>query len=409
MQKHDLRITFILLFAFVLWGNVDSFAQSNERETIEKYLLKGKNLSIAEAEASFEIGQYRNVEALSVLKWIKNAEEMPSAASVCEKTSQILLKKPEFGPLAMRNQYSILQEQLEAIGREGGTLEYKKAKTAYNVSYFLHFYYLYNAKNSVLELNPNYGRSVYTDLVSGKVPAELRTEKPEESSEASPLDRVISGETELTETAQDFWDSLKDYLPFGHYGLIPLLLIVFGSLYRFLRPRQTVQQDSSPHNAGTNKGSGSTIDVLTAVGTNGAKVQEDPPTSSGSEATTAPEESVEELVMVQELINFVERQLYAQAPHGNIFNKVNEKHIRYYTPFTLKIDPNNPLEASIELTTDEEELKSIIDTNLKMLEDTCEFPTDKKIYSPKDIAVEKPGRAVRFGEHWQIKEKIRLV
>jgi len=390
------RFLILTLTLLGVYGPLLCQEAASDRQ-IKQYLLRDSH-SFSAIRHSFQLGNYRNDEALGILDEIENAPDIKALKTACQKINFSLNKNPEFGPSEVQQQYRQLGEELQSNRDYNQDLHITKLKFTYKTAYFLHFYYLYYAKNSVLDLNPNYGRSVYIDLANGKTPGILNITAQERNK--VPLIEHQSGGDEIKEELEKTVEQAKDALPFGYYGLIPLILTLLGLIYRFFRPHTNKSEQKKEIFVKIKH-----VEILPSQ----EKNKEQPKTK---ELLPYDKYEIDDLNVIEtanQVLSTAIEYLYAELPHGNYFYKISKKPSAFTTFFTLQINPQNPLEAKFELTNDAQELKHIIETNFQLLQRTCEIPMGRRISSPADIKVEQPGLAVKTDEEcWHIKEKIKL-
>jgi len=391
------RFLILTLTLLGVYGPLLCQEAASDRQ-IKQYLLRDSH-SFSAIRHSFQLGNYRNDEALGILDEIENAPDIKALKTACQKINFSLNKNPEFGPSEVQQQYRQLGEELQSNRDYNQDLHITKLKFAYKTAYFLHFYYLYYAKNSVLDLNPNYGRSVYIDLVSGKIPESIGL--PAQESDNTPLIDHPLGRDEIKELLKETVEEAKDALPFGYYGLIPFILTFLGLIYRFFKPVANKHEQK--------------VEILPKIEhvenlLSQKEKNEDLPKTI--ELLPNYKFGIDDLRVTEtanQLLSSSIEYLYAEVPHGNYFYKISKKPSAFTTFFILQINPQNPLEATFELTNDAQELKHIIETNFQLLQRTCEIPMGRRISSPADIKVEQPGTAVKTDkEYWQIMNKIKL-
>lgn len=398
---------FLIITIILLAGNSLLLSQeTNFRGLIEQYLMPDSR-SFSSIRNSFQIANYRNTEALGIMDEIENAPDIKALTTAFQRINIRLNKNPEFGPSEVQQQYLRLEESLQNSLVNSPDFHSVKLHFAYETAFFLHFYYLYYAKNSVLDLNPNFGRSVYIDLAHGKIPEAL--DPTAQLSNPNPEDLLNEQMLEEVDVKKQFDETLeiaKDVLPFGYYGLIPLILTFLGLIYRLFKfENKKVQNKDEQRSVILVKS-----EDVKSIPSQKEKNEED---FTVDELRPADKEMLNEELLVSEdvepKIGIETGYLYAEAPHGNCFYKFDKKPSAFTTFFILQINPQKPLEASFELTKDAQELKYLIDSNFQLLQQTCEIPKGRRISSPTDILIEQSGTAFKTDkEYWQIKDKIKL-
>jgi len=402
-------IPLLIVFQIVAISPIASQILGDE-EIIKTYFLPPSINSIFDIEKSFQINGFKNVIAINWLENINKTTNQSDLAKILPLIRNDLIL-PSTIPQPLRQVYNDSEFEIAGWLSNNVALEKKKFEVAYFCAYFLHSYYLFQAKNGYLVLNPDYGRSLYINFAQGEIPKEFQ----ELSNEESNNDTMLEFNPEDVNYELTKW--IK-HVPFGYYGLIPILLLVISFLLRRTNSRNNSEEleiasADKIRDVIESKFGNNIPKEIKNVAKNIAPpfVQDSPPSRTielnlEHENKNVPLPSVFDTTVNTEKI--VKKPLYARAPYGNIFHQLEESLIPFVTQFQLTLNPSNENEAFFTFIENEPDLIDLIQTNLRIFDEICEIVSGNPISSPSDIHVLKPGKAIKEGVYWRVVKKITL-
>lgn len=170
---------YIHICLFIVYILHTQSCRQQDAEIVDIYLLPLENKDTI--LHSFSIGTFKNNRALSNLNAIDRTQNGKQLLNILNDIEKGFFANPSKNPDAYTVYLKYKKNIRDLIENDSVPWNQKKAKAIYFFAFFLHEYYLYNARKGTLVLKETEGKTLYSNLAAGKIPDYLLYRKPKQS------------------------------------------------------------------------------------------------------------------------------------------------------------------------------------------------------------------------------------